>query len=85
MRGKLCENLCSCPYWVYERLGECAIQGGVLIPEDPETELYVCDLKWAEINLKLQHFVLQGPEIRQNYLTKVDSVITWVYLHDYDI
>lgn len=41
-----------------ERLGECAIQGGVLIQEDPGTELCVCDLKWAEINLKLHHIEL---------------------------
>lgn len=41
-----------------KRLGECAIQGAVLIPEDPQTELYVCDLKWSEINLMLHHIVL---------------------------
>ena len=41
-----------------KRLGDCAIQGEVLIPKDPGTELCACDLKWAEINLKLLHIVL---------------------------
>lgn len=43
-----------------ERLRECAIQREVLISEDYGTELCVCvcDLKWAEITLKLHHIVL---------------------------
>ena len=41
-----------------ERLGERAIRGEVLIPEDPGNELCARDLKWAEINLMLHHVVL---------------------------
>lgn len=36
-----------------KRLGECAIQGEVLIPKDSGNKQCVCDRKWAEINLKL--------------------------------
>lgn len=49
--------------WFCGSLGDCAIQGDMLIPEDPATELCVCDLKWAEINLELLHIILLGPEM----------------------